>query len=285
MNKVVRCAECECTPTECGKGATNGEIKCLNCNKDDSCCCLSIHVTKEKRCCTDLDCKNIIKLSSGEHFRHVNDLSTASSSLRNKHQDNFGLRLFFIYAKGLYAAALGIEILCIAAADIGENTGLYLFGFNSVGIFIAYVMGYSLAEFTTFVTILGRYGNYSSNEKDTRTTEIDSCCSVLEQDSSRGFLSNIKTTFMNFAFGFKRLLRIREQRGLKLILKSSLVILVTAESACILTAETVDLIFYQYSILLSVPLALMAGAFTVVAPVAYRKAKSSAANVRTSTTI
>ena len=58
-----------------------------------------------------------------------------------------------------------------------------------------------------------------------------------------------------------------------MILKSSLVILITAESVSILTAETVDLIFYQYSILLSVPLALLAGAFTVVTPVAYKKAK------------
>jgi hypothetical protein len=51
-------------------------------------------------------------------------------------------------------------------------------------------------------------------------------------------------------------------------------ILITAESVWILTAETVDLIFYKYSILLSVPLALLAGAFTVVAPSAYRKLKS-----------
>jgi hypothetical protein len=46
--------------------------------------------------------------------------------------------------------------------------------------------------------------------------------------------------------------------------------LVTAESACILTAETVDLVFYQYSLLLSVPLALLAGAFVVVAPQAFK---------------
>jgi hypothetical protein len=32
-------------------------------------------------------------------------------------------------------------------------------------------------------------------------------------------------------------------------------ILVTAETACILTAETVDLIFYKQSMLLSIPLA------------------------------
>ena len=64
---------------------------------------------------------------------------------------------------------LGIEILCIGAAEIGENSGLYLFGFNLVGIPIAYAMGYALAGFTTFIAILGRY-NYGSNRK------IHSCC-------------------------------------------------------------------------------------------------------------
>ena len=273
MNRVVRCAECECTPTECSKSDTNEEIKCLNCNKDDSCCCLSIHISKEKRCCTDLDCKNTIKLSSGGWSRNMNNSS--SSQLRKEHQDNFGLRSFFLYAKGLYAAALGIEILCIAAAEIGENTGLYIFGFNAGGIAIAYVMGYTLAGFVTFVTILGRYGNHRQSENGQSIEGIDSCCSVLEQDSTQRFMPNLKTTFTNFASGFKRLFRIRRQRGMKMILKSSLFILITAESACILTAETVDLIFYQYSILLSVPLALLAGAFTVVAPAAYRRAKQS----------
>ena len=42
--------------------------------------------------------------------------------------------------------------------------------------------------------------------------------------------------------------------------------IVGCEEQPIPTAETVDLIFYQYSILLPVPLALLAGAFTVVAP-------------------
>ena len=54
-------------------------------------------------------------------------------------------------------------------------------------------------------------------------------------------------------------------------MKTSLVILITAESVCILAAETVDLIFYKYSILLSIPLALLASAFAVVVPEAYRK--------------
>lgn len=48
--------------------------------------------------------------------------------------------------KSLYAAALGIEILCIAAAEIGENSGFYLFGCSPSGIAIAYVMGYALAS-------------------------------------------------------------------------------------------------------------------------------------------
>jgi hypothetical protein len=176
---------------------------------------------------------------------------------------------FFKHAKALYAAALGIEILCIAAAEIGENTGLYLFGFNLVGIPIAYAMGYALAGFTTFVTILGRY-NYGSNDK------IDSCCSVLEQGAGSGFIPNLKTTFRTFAIGIAKLPQLHRQPNLKYILNTSAYILVTAESACILTAETVDLIFYQYSIFLAVPLALLAGAFAVVVPEAYRKLKVKA---------
>jgi hypothetical protein len=43
-----------------------------------------------------------------------------------------------------------------------------------------------------------------------------------------------------------------------------MVILITAESACILTAETIGIVFYNYSILLGIPLALFMGALTVV---------------------
>ena len=139
-------------------------------------------------------------------------------------------------------------------------------------------MGYALAGFVTFVTILGRYSKNRQSGKEQSIEGIDSCCSVLGQDSTQRFMPNLKTTFTNFASGFKRLFRIRRQTGMKTILKSSLFILVTAESSCILTAETIDLIFYQHSILLSVPLALIAGAFTVVAPAAYRRAKQSKSN-------
>ena len=72
---------------------------------------------------------------------------------------------------------------------------------------------------------------------------------------------------------------------MKTILKTSLVILITAESACILTAETVDLIFYKYSVALSIPLALLAGAFTVVAPEAYRKTRITGKNSEVKSTL
>jgi hypothetical protein len=282
---IVKCAECECAPTECKRGESFENTQCANCSKDNACCCVGIHIIKEKdRCCNDpTTCSkaDVPYLALNPRNGRIDNGDTS------KTQMGLGFRSFFAYAKSLYAAALGIEILCIAAAEIGENTGLYLFGFNAGGIAIAYAMGYALAGFTTFITILGRYGNdYQSKNGtgDNDVREIDSCCSVLEQDSTLGFASNLKTTFTNFAVGLKRLLTIRNQQGLRTILKSSLFILVTAESACILTAETVDLVFYQYSILLSVPLALLAGAFTVVAPAAYRRAKQSNPNAKTAST-
>ena len=40
-----------------------------------------------------------------------------------------------------------------------------------------------------------------------------------------------------------------------------------------MTAEIVDLILNNHSLLLSIPLALIAGAFTVVAPEAFKKSR------------
>jgi len=65
-----------------------------------------------------------------------------------------------------------------------------------------------------------------------------------------------------------------KQPKLTSILWTSIVILVTVETACILTAETIDLIFYRHSLFLSIPLSLFAGAFAVVVPEAYRKTKT-----------
>jgi hypothetical protein len=250
--------------------------RCVNCIKEDGCCCFAIHDVKE--CCNDNQVGICYLHRSDRDSSNIDIGKIKSLSDPQKSGNGLGLRNFFFHAKSLYAAALGIEILCIAAAELGENTGLYIFGFTPWGIAIAFMMGYSLAGFTTFTTILGRYNNVHHHDKSMGTREMDSCCSVLEQDAGNGFQSNLKTTFTNFAVGSKRLFQIHNQQELRIVLKNSLFILVTAESVCILTAETVDLIFYQYSIILSVPLALLAGAFIVVVPAAYRKSRRPNAN-------
>jgi hypothetical protein len=219
------------------------------------CCCSSSHGGKTCKGNEDVyDSNHKMSSSTSRSLSSVSPSSTLIQFLRN--------------VKALYAAALGIEILCIAAAEIGENTGLYILGFNHIGLPIAYAMGYGLASFTTFATILGRYKYGCGDNK------IDSCCSsVLEQgndNKSRGFFSNLIITFKNFGLGLKKMRDLPNQPNLKEIMKASILILITAETACIVTAETVDLIFYKQAIYLSIPLALLAGAFSVVAPEAYR---------------
>jgi hypothetical protein len=256
----VKCAECQCAPQECIN--VNANQRCQNCTKE-TCCCRVIHhdyatdiklsIMYDDDCCSHGTCKN-------------DNNNTTAKELSTKNKKS--IYEFFRHVKSLYAAALGIEILCIAAAEIGENTGLYILGFNHIGIPIAYAMGYLLATFTTFVTILGRY-RYSSGDR------IDSCCSVLEQDANKDFISNVVTTFKNFGLGLRKLKELPSQSNLRQLLKTSLIILVTAEIACLITAETVDLIFYKQAFYLSIPLALLAGAFTVTAPEAYKKMKDS----------
>jgi hypothetical protein len=215
--------------------------------------------------CTKQHCKNVNSKDCIYCTREV--CCCIGLHMNNFDNNNHFVLLFFSHVGTFFPAALGIEMLCIMAAEIGENSGLYFFGYNVHGILIAYIMGYALAGFTTFVTILGRY-DFRNNAK------IDTCCSVLEQHSNKGFLLNLLTTFRNFRIGIFKLPNLYRQPNIRQLLKTSLIMLVTAESACILTAETVDLIFYKQSILLSVPLALLAGSFTVVAPEAYKKTRS-----------
>ena len=199
-------------------------------------------------------------------FNQCNTCSKEKCCCLALHKSNKNKVLtFFYHAKTLFAAALGIEILCISSAVIGENIASYFFGYNLQGIIIGYGLGYAAAGLATFMTIFGRY--------DPKNTKIDSCCSVLEQLSDKGFVSNLIWTFKNFGLGLSKLSRLHRESQLGLILKTSIVILITAESACILTAETIDLIFYNYSVLLSIPLALLAGSFTVVAQEAYKKVR------------
>jgi hypothetical protein len=232
----IICSECKCSINNCNNNKfLNKTIRCKNCIKE-ICCCITIHTNK---------------------FRKKSLQSSQNVSSKSK------TKLFFNIIKNLLPAALGIEILCITAAEIGESLGLYAFGFNLTGIVLAYVIGYALAGFTTFMTILGRYNRNG--------LKIDSCCSLLEQQSSKGFLFNMFLTFGYFRKGIKKILYLKKEPNLKYILKTSMVILITAESACILTAETIGIVFYNYSILLAIPLALLVGALTVVLIEVYKK--------------
>jgi hypothetical protein len=80
-------------------------------------------------------------------------------------------------------------------------------------------------------------------------------------------------TFKSFINGFRKILDLKKESNLKYLLKTSLIILITAESACILTAETIGIVFYNYSWFLSLPLALLMGALTIVIIEAYKKIK------------
>lgn len=141
------------------------------------------------------------------------------------------------------------------------------FGFNLYGIVIAYTTGFALAGFSTFMTILGRYDFKSAED----VNHIRGCCSFLEENTGKGFIFNLITTFVNFKRGFSKFIVHRNNPQMKNILKTSLIILITAESACILTAETVTILFYNYSTFLAIPVALLIGTFTLTLVESTRK--------------
>jgi hypothetical protein len=69
------------------------------------------------------------------------------------------------------------------------------------------------------------------------------------------------------------------QSNVRKILWASVIILITAETACILTTETIDLMFYRHSPFISITLSLLAGALAVVLPEAYNKQNLDIATV------
>lgn len=170
---------------------------------------------------------------------------------------------FLRETKRMLAPALGIEILCVASAEIGGLLGLYYFGFNPSGITMAYVLAYVLAGFTTFASILGRSAHNHEQE-------IMCGCS-MEHDS--GFASNFRQTFANFATGLRKMAALHKEPGAWRVVKASLIVLVSAESACIIAAATVDVMLYQYSAFLSIPVALLAGTLAVALIAARRSLK------------
>jgi hypothetical protein len=169
----------------------------------------------------------------------------------------------------MFVAALGIEILCIMSAEIGQNGGLYILGFNPLGITLSYMMGFLLAGFSTFMSILGRH-----NFNNTYNTEVKGgCCSFLEGNSNKGFIFNLVETFLNFKRGFLKFIHNIDNPQMKDIFKQSIIILITAESACILTAETVDVLFYKTSSILAIPLSLIIGTLTLTVVESLKKIK------------
>jgi hypothetical protein len=155
--------------------------------------------------------------------------------------------------RGLFLAALGIETLCVASAEIGGIMGFYFFGFSALGIVMSYMLAYGLAGFVTFASILGRAA--ADHYHHATMACSCSCGSLLEHGAESGFASNIKLTFRSFASGIKRLpTTLYRESNAGGIIRTSLVILVTAESACILVAATVNLLMYQYSVMLAISL-------------------------------
>jgi hypothetical protein len=155
--------------------------------------------------------------------------------------------------RGLFLAALGIETLCVASAEIGGIMGFYFFGFSALGIVMSYMLAYGLAGFVTFASILGRAA--ADHYHHATMACSCSCGSLLEHGAESGFASNIKLTFRSFASGIKRLpTTLYRESNAGGIIRTSLVILVTAESSCILVAATVNLLMYQYSVMLAISL-------------------------------
>ncbi len=201
--------------------------------------------------------------------------------IKAKRNRNSFTSFFMKNLRKFLPAALGIEILCISAVEIGGNGGLYMFGYNLQGIVLSYLLVYALAGFATFATILGRLESIQmvkingTSEKLTKINEGISCdcCSILELGANLSFLMGLKLTLASFVKGLRRMSKFYLEPNKIQILKSSIILLFTAESGCILTAATIDFILYQYSIFLSVPISMAAGTFVVAAPHAFRQAK------------
>jgi len=169
---------------------------------------------------------------------------------------------FSAQVKKSYPSAVGIIVLCILSSQIGQSISFVLFGYHNLfGIVMSYTLGYGLASLSTFCSIIGRY---------TSKQGLGACCSALEQGSNISFISNLKNTFRYCGIGMKKIPHLYELPDVKHVIKTSLYILVTAESACILTAETVNLAFFRQAMWLSMPLGLFAAALVVTIIESYK---------------
>ena len=173
---------------------------------------------------------------------------------------------FLNRVKKSYPSAVGIIVLCILSSQVGQSISFVLFGYHNLfGVIMSYVLGYGLASLTTFCTIIGRY---------TSKQGLGACCSAIEHGSSISFISNLKNTFRYCGIGMKKIPYLYELPNVRHVIKTGLYILVTAESACILTAETVNLAFFRQAMWLSMPLGLFAAALVVTIIESYKMTRT-----------
>lgn len=187
---------------------------------------------------------NLLKRRNKIHYSLTKSSSLSSSLFRNSIL--------------LFPSALGIEILCILSSLIGESIGFYLFGFNPIGIIYAYSLGFLVAGFTIFLIIIGRYKEHNNINLGCH----DNDCSNGNHQFN-GFTSNFITTFKYFKNGWFNLPILFNNPNRSQLLKRALYLLLTAESICIITAQTIDLLFYNFSVFLSTPVALIAGSLVI----------------------
>lgn len=106
---ILKCAECQCTPGGCSR---EGFEKCANCTKAVCCCCCCIDIHPKEDFCSEEDACCSYRQHSSKRIKESLSLSS-SSFLPQPNSSNI--------KKRLYAVAVGIEILCIADAEIGET--------------------------------------------------------------------------------------------------------------------------------------------------------------------
>jgi hypothetical protein len=134
-----------------------------------------------------------------------------------------------------------------------------MFGFTPIGIIYAYSLGFLVAGFTIFLVIVGRYKEH----KNINLGCHDDANGNHYHQFQLGFKFNFITTFKYFKNGWCNLSFLFYNPNRTQLLKRALYLLLTAESICVITAQTVDLFFYNFSVFLSIPLALISGAFVI----------------------
>jgi hypothetical protein len=155
-----------------------------------------------------------------------------------------------------FLSALGLELMCFFSASTGQTIAVFWLGFNQTGITYGFILGFALAGFLTLCTILGRMKSTPQG-----SFEHDGC-SVLAHPSS--FFMSLRSTVFAFLIGIRILYKLPSLPNSSVIIKNALIILITAESCCIITAEIVDMIFYRSALLFSIPMAIAGGAASIM---------------------